>query len=197
MTTSLISGNIGYTATGIWSGTVSSVALAGGGTRVEFTMSAAHLLPTGAQVTVSGSTGVTGLNATWYIIATTTTKFELVGSESLTGTPGGSPVVVLPSLDISGLSSANPTLFIRCDSLTSGKKVTVAVEDTVDAFSNTIKRYVASFSGEVQAGNDVTVSFPMADIPQHRVGTGSAKMRVTVIDITAATTAKVSAWVQS
>lgn len=186
-----------YAAAGLWSATVSTVTLAGGGADVVITTSAAHNLSTGNNITVSGSTGVTGLNATWVITVLTSTTFSLNNSSALTGTPGGSPAVALPALDISGITHPDPTLVIQVDSLTATKAVTVAVEDSVDAFSNAVARYTFQVKGEVKPEAPVQMKFPARDWPMHRFGTASAVMRVRVLAIDGSASAKISAFVEA
>lgn len=183
-----------FTAAGVWGPTVSSVTLPGAGAPVKITCSGAHGLSTGNRVAVSGTSGVTGLNATWPVTVISTTEFTLDGSGTLVGSPSGSPAVALEALDISGITDPDPVLFVRFEGLTAGKKVVFAIEDTVDNFSAAVQRYTFSIAGPV-SGPDVTRSIAARDFPMHRLGVTSAKMRLRCLAIDSAASVKVSAWV--
>jgi hypothetical protein len=184
---------VSLSAAGLWAPTVSSVTLAGGGADVLITTSAAHGLSSGTSVVVAGTTGVTGLNATWTVTVASATTFRLNNSSALTGTPSGSPTVALANLDISGVTGANPVLRVVVESMTDAKGVVIGVEDSVDAFSGTVARYTFSVKGPIAQPTELTISGK--DFPMNRMGVASAVLRARVVAIDSAATVKFSVFV--
>lgn len=184
-----------FAAAGLFAATVTGVALPGSGAPVKVTCSGGHRLSTGNQVVVSGTTGVTGLNATWRVTVLNSTEFTLDGSEALTGTPGGSPAIALAATDISDVAHSQPVLMVRCEGLTAGKKCVIAIEDTINDFSASIVRHTISFQGGDANDGQQLKSISARDFPMHRFGVASAKARIRCLDIDSATAVKVSAWV--
>ncbi len=183
-----------FAAAGLWAPTVTSIALQESDLPVRVNCTGGHKLSTGNRVVISGSSGVTGLNAAWTITVVTATQFTLDGSGALTGTPAGSPVVALEALDISGVDATNPVIFVRCEGLTEDKQVILGLEDTVNNFSASVARYTLSFQG-AEGGSEITKSIAARDFPMHRFGTTDAKLRLRCLAIDGSAAAKVSAWV--
>src|SRR5881398_3419734 len=94
---------VNFAAAGLYAAPSPTITLPGGGANVRVA-STAHGLITGNTVAVSGTTGVTGLNANWTVNVINANTFELVGSSALTGTPAGTPVIGLVDIDISGFT---------------------------------------------------------------------------------------------
>lgn len=159
-------------AAGLYVGPTPSATLPGGGANVRIT-STAHGLTSGQNVTVSGTTGVTGLNATWLIRVIDANTYELMGSGALTGTPAGTAAVALPDLDISSITgewSMRVTVY--------GTGL-VSLEDTVNAFSATERRFLINAQA---ADEGQTFLFSWHDWKGgHRFGTASAKMRLRLV----------------
>ena len=186
--------SVSFTAAGLWAATVSGISNPAEGDLIV-TTSAAHGLESGNVVTIAGSTGVTGLNANWPILVTSATTFTLVGSDSLTGTPAGSPTVALLPLDISGFPTLGNVVNLCIESLTADKSVVIGLEDTVDNFSASVIRYTFSAKGPILPSAPVVLTASQKDFPLARFGVASAKMRLRILAIDSAATAKVSAFV--
>lgn len=123
---------------------ISTVALPGGGANVRVTFSAAHGLNTGQPVALSGTTGVTGLNATWTVQVISSTIVDLVGTAALTGTPAGTPVAAIPGLSIASTDLIGKvTIYAKGDGI-------LALEDSVNAFSAVVQRWSGTINNEAQ-----------------------------------------------
>lgn len=177
-------------AAGLWAPTVSAVTLPGSGADAVITTAAAHGLSSGNSVVIAGTTGVTGLNATWEVKVLTSTTFSLNNSGALTGTPAGTATAALASLSISGVTSYNPVIRLVIESLTDAKGVVIGVEDSVDAFSTSVARYTFSAKGPIAQPTELTIS--AKDFPLNRLGTASALLRARVVAIDASASVKFS-----
>lgn len=99
------------------------------------------------------------------------------------------------SLDISALARAGH-IKCRVDSLTSGKTVSIAIEDSVDAFSATRIQHVFQFTGPLTGSKDNVKSIALADLPHLRVGVTDAVVRGNITAIDAGTTVKSFIWLE-
>jgi hypothetical protein len=147
--------------------TISSIAAANGTVGAIVTTATAHGLADNQPVTIASVTTATGLNATWPVRVITATTFELVGSAAVAGTPGGTPTYTIPTLDIA-TASLGPNLMIQ----SSGDGL-LEIQDSVDAFSNLVRRKVLVLKGEQ---NTMLNWADFADL--HRFGVSSARLRV-------------------
>lgn len=188
---------VSFGAAGLWAPTVTSIVLPGSGAPVQVNFTGGHGLSAANRVALSGTTGVTGLNATWPVTVVSPTQITLDGSGALTGSPAGSPVVALAPLDISGITDPDPVVVLRFESLTAEKRAIVALEDTENAFSASIQRYNFAAKGEIQAGVGVDQSITVREFPLHRFGVASAAMQLRCLAIDAAANVKVSAWISA
>lgn len=102
---------------------------------------------------------------------------------------------VTGTLDISGLSG-DFTVKIRVTALSAGKTAVIALEDSVDEFTNAVQQAVVQVSGEVKPEAEKVFSFKKADLPALRLGTTSAECRINVLSVTATPGLKVHAWLE-
>lgn len=160
-----------FAAPGLYSAPSPSVTLPGGGANVKIT-STAHGLTSGNMVTVSGTTGVTGLNANWQVLVIDADHFDLVGSSALTGSPAGTCAVSLVNLDISG-PDFTKEWYVRVKVFGTG---VLALEDTVDAFTNTQPRFFINGKAS-DDGQEFLVSW-RDWVGWNRFGVANAKMRL-------------------
>lgn len=161
-------------AAGLYAAPTPSVTLAGGGANVKIT-STAHGLTSGNTVAVSGTTGVTGLNANWQVQVIDANNFYLVGSSALTGSPAGTTAVALPDLDISG-AAFQSEWYVRVKAYGTGL---VVLEDTVNAWSATQQRFFLNSQDNAEGVEKV---FSWRDWSgSHRFGVGSAKLRARLV----------------
>jgi hypothetical protein len=183
----VLASKVNIASAGLYAAPSPTAALPGGGANVRVT-STAHGLTSGNAVTVSGTTGVSGLNADWPVRVIDANTFDLVGSSALTGTQGGTMAVSLVVLDISP-ADFNKEWYLRGVVYGTGE---VAFEDTVDNFTASEKRFRvnARNSAEGQA-----FCFSWRDWEgSDRFGTASAKLRIRLLS---GTNVKVSAVVET
>lgn len=101
------------------------------------------------------------------------------------------------SVDISALNEFN--VVIRVNSITPGKRVQFAFEDSVDAFTgkqtHRIEEFLGGSSGLPVEG--VVRSFHVRETPMLRKGTASAVLRLAITAIDAGTTVDYQAWLEA
>lgn len=164
---------------------------------VVITTTSAHGLATGDPVQVAGVTTNTGANGSFPVIVLTPTTFSLTGSVG-NGVAGLTTATVTQALDISGVTG-DFTLRVRVESLTAGKNIQIAIQDSVDGFvADAVTRATINIKGAVLTGapRDV-IELRKYDIPSMRFGTANAKMRLSVLSIDAATSAVLTAWYEA
>lgn len=148
---------------------ISAINLPGSGANARVTFASAHGLVPGQPIALTGSSGVSGLNATWPVNIVNATVVELAGSAALTGTPAGSPAAAIPALSIAASSLVNLTIRTTGDGV-------LQIEDSVNDFSASVIRWVRPMVGE-----QVLELQPADFATFHRFGTASAKLRVRCI----------------
>lgn len=163
---------VNHAAAGLYAAPTPTVTLPGGGANVRIN-STAHGLSTGNSVVVSGTTGVTGLNAIWPVNVLSANQFELVGSSALTGTPAGTAAVALPDLDISGLTG---DWVIRIRAYGTG---VVSLEDTVNNWSASERRHTIPVRAADEGQEFIISSRTWSGAS--RFGVSSAKMRLRLV----------------
>ena len=184
-----------YGATaGAWSRSISGIVAAGGGVLAGATFSTAHGLSDDCHVTIAGVTGVTALNATWTVRVVDSVTVDLVDTGAISGSPGGSITATLATVDISGEAHPDPTVCVCVEALASGKSAVIAIEDSVDSFSNSVPRYLFNLEGPITAA--VTLKKSRRDNPMNRFGTASALLRARVLSVDSAAGLQFSAWIE-
>ena len=123
----------------------------------------------------------------------------ITGQQTVTST---GPVTPATGLDISGVTGYC-TVHIRLQGLsaTAGAipKVTLSMEDTVNAFANSLTVWTQGVQGAIDATNEVQLAIPKHNIPA-RFGTANAALRINVLGIGAVTgsaTLKLDAWLEA
>jgi hypothetical protein len=165
---------VNFAAPGLYAAPSPTVTVPGGGANVNIT-SAAHGLATGNWVTVSGTTGVTGLNANWLVNTLDADHFELVGSSALTGSPAGTAAVALIPLDISG-TDFSKEWYVRVKVYDTG---VVSIEDTVDNWATAQTRFIANARSH---GEGTEFVFNWRDFSGfHRFGVANARARIRLL----------------
>ena len=165
---------------------------------IVVTTTSAHGLVTGDQVQVTGVVGNTAANGTFLVTALTPTTFSEQGSTGNGAYASGG--AISQASDISGVL-ADWTLKLRVESLTAGKKIQIALQDSVDGFVNDIvTRATVNVQGQIMSSPTFAAKdfeWRKYDVPSTRFGTASARLRLSVLAVDAAATAVVSAWYES
>jgi len=166
-------------------------------TPVVITTTSAHGLITGDQVQVAGVTTNTGANGSYTIIVTSPTVFSMTGSVG-NGVAGLGAATLSQALPIAAITG-DFTVRVRVESLTPGKNIQIAIQDSVDGFVNDIvTRATINVEGAVLTTAMLdAIEARSYQIPSMRFGVANAKMRLNVLAIDAAATAVITAWYES
>lgn len=97
-------------------------------------------------------------------------------------------------VDISGITG-DVTLHLRVKSLTAGANIAFVFADTVDNFTNSVVRAAANFKGLLASSYDAKVSWRKYELKGLRFGTASAKLRLSLVEISAGTV-EYEAWIE-
>lgn len=169
---------------------------------IVVTCTAAHKLVDGDQIQITGVVGNTAANTTGFAKVTTysTTTFGLYSDAVLaTGVAGNgaytSGGAVSQAFDISGYG-ADWTIRARLDSLTAGKRVLVAVQDSADGFVSDIKTLgVFNITSNVPVSG-VDYTWRSYQLPSARFGVANGRLRLLVQSIDGSATAAISVFVE-
>jgi hypothetical protein len=161
------------------------------------TTTSAHGLIAGDPIQVSGVTTDTGANGNYPV--TSVSGLNVTYPAAGNGVAGG--------LATSTLSFAYPistivtdwTLRLRIESLTVGKKIGLAVQDSADGFvSDIVTRATVSAYGQVEAAAYLDlIALRKKDAPSARFGVQNACLRVWITSIDAGATCILSCWVDA
>lgn len=99
------------------------------------------------------------------------------------------------SLDISGVTG-DFTVKLRIAALTAAKSVTIALQDTVDAYSASRTQWVKQFTGLIAEGADLVVSISKRELPHFRAGTASAECRFNILVIDGSASVDTHGWLE-
>lgn len=103
---------------------------------------------------------------------------------------------VTGSLTTTPVGSGDYTLHMHLESLTPGKSIRLAIQDSADgSFTDAVALWVECFLGEVAAGAGIDKSRRKYELPGAVIGTSPNKLRLIVLAIDSATSAKVHAWI--
>lgn len=99
------------------------------------------------------------------------------------------------SADISAISG-DFTIKLRIAGLTAAKSVTIALEDSVNAFSAVRTQWVKQFTGAISEAADLVVSISKRELPHFRAGTASAVCRFNILVIDGSASVDSYGWIE-
>lgn len=183
-----------HTAAGSFGCTVSGATVA---TPSVITCSAAHKLVDGDQIQIINVGGTTTVNTTGYAKVTgySATTFGFYSDAALsTGVTGTgsytSGGTVSAAFDVSSITG-DWSIRLRLEGLTAGKKVLLALQDSVDGFATSTVLGVINVTGTGTQPFQEYV-WRSYQLPSARVGVSNGRLRLTVQSIDSATTATTS-----
>lgn len=171
-------------------------------TPIVVTCGGAHGLVDGDGVFVASVGGNTNANGTFFAKVTgySTTTFALYSDAALaTGVAGNSAYTsggtAIKALDVSAVTG-DFTLVGRLESMTAGKMITVSIQESADGFSSDVRTLAIWHLLSPTSNAPRVFSIRSRDIPTERFGTANVKCRLLVQDITSATTAVFSLYLE-